>query len=97
MIFPGVLTFPENQDRHKDYKYYWRVVIGRRDLKGPLFEIAGFMDEEKADEFMKELVAKEDWDNDILYTTRLLYALAPYYVSDADLLSAKIEYLLKVK
>lgn len=95
MIFNN-LIYPEKEKLESEFKYYWRVVIGRRDMKGPLFEIAGFMDKDKADQYINDLRKNEAWDDKLLCASRLMYALPPYVISENDILQKQIEYLKEV-
>lgn len=94
-MYHDELIFPESSKNYRpEYKYYWRVIIGRRDLTGPLFEIAGFMEEKSADAYIEHLKKEnKNWDDDKLYITKLMYALPPWDISDAILLDNKINWL----
>lgn len=96
MILFENLIHPQIRLKNDNYKYYWKVIIGRRDLKGPIFEIAGFMKEEKADEYIKTFVKNNgDWDDNSLFITKLMYALPPWNIQEESLLKEKIDYLKK--
>lgn len=97
MIFAGDLTYPEDGLIENDCKYYWRIVIGRRDMKGPIFEIAGFMDEKDAEAYIEKLTKNTNWDDDILFVSKLMYALPPYIISDEQLIEYKIDHLKNIK
>ena len=56
MILFENLIHPQIRLENDNYKYYWKVIIGRRDLIGPIFEIAGFMEEEKANKLYNKQI-----------------------------------------
>ena len=96
MILFENLIHPQIRLENDNYKYYWKVIIGRRDLIGPIFEIAGFMEEEKANEYIENFSkARDDWDNDSLFITKLMYALPHWNIQEETLLKDKINYLKK--
>lgn len=90
-------TLLTKQENPNEWKYYYRVVIFRKDNKGPMLEIAGFMDEKIADGYMRNLVQNtEGWDDDKLAVDKLLYALPPWTVPD-DSLESKIDFLINLE
>ena len=79
-------------------KYYWRVVIFPKGddgvIKGAILEVAGFMDENIAKNYIENIVKKDHaWDDSKLGCCALMYELPPWTASD-DNLSAKIKCLL---
>lgn len=90
-------TLLTKQEKSNEWKYYYRVVIFRKDDKGPMLEIASFMDEKIADGYMRNLVQNtEGWDDDKLGVDKLLYALPPWTVPD-DNLKSKIDFLINLE
>ena len=90
-------TLLTKQEKPNERKYYYRVVIFRKDDKGPMLEIAGFLDKKIADGYMRNLVQNtEGWDDDKLGVDKLLYALPPWTASD-DNLKSKIKFLINLE
>ena len=90
-------TLLTKQEKANEWKNYYRVVIFRKDNKGPMLEIAGFKDEKIADGYMRNLVRNtEGWDDNKLAVDKLLYALPPLTVPD-DSLESKIDFLINLE
>lgn len=91
-------AFKELINEVPGYKYYWKVVIfPKRDdgvFEDPMLEVAVFMDETIAKNYIENVVKKDPaWDDSKLGCCALLYELPPWTVQD-DNLSAKIKCLL---
>ena len=83
-------------DSQPSVNYYWRIVIFRKDLKGGMLEVAGFLDKRVANNFIENIIKKNpSWDESILGVERFWYQLPPWIADDYNLAN-KLRYLLKI-
>lgn len=79
------------------WKYYWRVVIGLVGKSAPILEVAGFMSEPIAQNYIDHVIrARDDWDDKSMFAMKLVYALPPSTL-DNDELGRRISFLKATK
>lgn len=73
------------------FKQYHRIIIGLRNTEDrfalrPRFEVAAFIDDKIADNFIDNIIHKHpDWDDQAMYAMKLTVLLPPMTISDESL------------